>query len=401
MKDLSAYYEIARLITAELSETITPEEKGRLNVWLAEDERHYMRYCRIRERLKRGEGENVFRNPERVREDMEKLKKKLSGNKRRFLLSGNYFWRYGAVAVFTIGIAIGLIERPWEDRSSEMSPMAQQPAVLPGSYKAVLTLASGEQVNLEEWCRDSLWKDGTLIRKRKGELTYEQKAGDMQQEEMLFNTITIPRSGEYKLVLSDGTKVWLNSASKLKYPVAFTGGQRKVFLEGEAYFKVAKNEKQPFVVKTENMDVRVLGTEFNLKAYADEKWVQATLVRGEVAVFTGMDKSVRNTLKPEQQAEWDIEKGKLDVKTVELDLYIAWKNGQFVFRGQRLTEIMTVLERWYDFEVCYQADWIKEVEFAGKLNRSASIEPILDVIRSTHKINVNTRGKTIVFSAKQ
>ena len=128
MKDLSAYYEIARLITAELSETITPEEKGRLNVWLAEDERHYMRYCRIRERLKRGEGENVFRNPERVREDMEKLKKKLSGNKRRFLLSGNYFWRYGAVAVFTIGIAIGLIERPWEDRSSEMSPMAQQPA---------------------------------------------------------------------------------------------------------------------------------------------------------------------------------------------------------------------------------------------------------------------------------
>ena len=401
MKDLSAYYEIARLITAELSETITPEEKERLNVWLAEDERHYMRYCRIRERLKRGEGENVFRNPERVREDMEKLKKKLSGNKRRFLLSGNYFWRYGAVAVFTIGIAIGLIERPWEDRSSEMSPMAQQPAVLPGSYKAVLTLASGEQVNLEEWCRDSLWKDGTLIRKRKGELTYEQKAGDMQQEEMLFNTITIPRSGEYKLVLSDGTKVWLNSASKLKYPVAFTGGQRKVFLEGEAYFKVAKNEKQPFVVKTENMDVRVLGTEFNLKAYADEKWVQATLVRGEVAVFTGMDKSVRNTLKPEQQAEWDIEKGKLDVKTVELDLYIAWKNGQFVFRGQRLTEIMTVLERWYDFEVCYQADWIKEVEFAGKLNRSASIEPILDVIRSTHKINVNTRGKTIVFSAKQ
>ena len=401
MKDLSAYYEIARLITAELSETITPEEKERLNVWLAEDERHYMRYCRIRERLKRGEGENVFRNPERVREDMEKLKKKLSGNKRRFLLSGNYFWRYGAVAVFTIGIAIGLIERPWEDRSSEMSPMAQQPAVLPGSYKAVLTLASGEQVNLEEWGRDSLWKDGTLIRKRKGELTYEQKAGDMQQEEMLFNTITIPRSGEYKLVLSDGTKVWLNSASKLKYPVAFTGGQRKVFLEGEAYFKVAKNEKQPFVVKTENMDVRVLGTEFNLKAYADEKWVQATLVRGEVAVFTGMDKSVRNTLKPEQQAEWDIEKGKLDVKTVELDLYIAWKNGQFVFRGQRLTEIMTVLERWYDFEVCYQADWIKEVEFAGKLNRSASIEPILDVIRSTHKINVNTRGKTIVFSAKQ
>lgn len=127
MKDLSAYYEIARLITAELSETITPEEKGRLNVWLAEDERHYMRYCRIRERLKRGEGENVFRNPERVREDMEKLKKKLSGNKRRFLCPEIIFGGMALLRFLSIGIAIGLIERPWEDRSSEMSPMAQQP----------------------------------------------------------------------------------------------------------------------------------------------------------------------------------------------------------------------------------------------------------------------------------
>ena len=272
MKDLSAYYEIARLITAELSETITPEEKERLNVWLAEDERHYMRYCRIRERLKRGEGENVFRNPERVREDMEKLKKKLSGNKRRFLLSGNYFWRYAAVAVFTIGIAIGLIERPWEDRSSEISPMAQQPAVLPGSYKAVLTLASGEQVNLEEWGRDSLWKDGTLIRKRKGELTYEQKAGDMQQEEMLFNTITIPRSGEYKLVLSDGTKVWLNSDSKLEFPNTFVGDERRVKLAGEAYFEVAKNKAKPFRVEVDRVEVVVLGTSFNIHAYDEAAW---------------------------------------------------------------------------------------------------------------------------------
>lgn len=147
-----------------------------------------------------------------------------------------------------------------------------------------------------------------------------------------WHTLEVSKGGEYIMTLQDGTVVWLNSETKMRYPVQFSGQNREVWLEGEAYFKVAKNEKQPFVVKTENMDVRVLGTEFNLKAYADEKWVQATLVRGEVAVFTGMDKSVRNTLKPEQQAEWDIEKGKLDVKTVELDLYIAWKNGQFVFR---------------------------------------------------------------------
>ena len=391
MKDLSAYYEIARLITAELSETITPEEKGRLNVWLAEDERHYMRYCRIRERLKRGEGENVFRNPERVREDMEKLKKKLSGNKRRFLLSGNYFWRYGAVAVFTIGIAIGLIERPWEDRSSEMSPMAQQPAVLPGSYKAVLTLASGEQVNLEEWCRDSLWKDGTLIRKRKGELTYEQKAGDMQQEEMLFNTITIPRSGEYKLVLSDGTKVWLNSDSKLEFPNTFVGDERRVKLAGEAYFEVAKNKAKPFRVEVDRVEVVVLGTSFNIHAY--DEAVKTTLVEGAVKLNVA---GKAYSLSPGFEA--NVDQG--GVKIVKSDVYeqIAWKDGRFVFREKRLEEVMSILSRWYDFEIFYQNAAVKDLHFTGNIPRHATINEVLKFLERTHLVHFSVVGRTVIVS---
>ena len=391
MKDLSAYYEIARLITAELSETITPEEKERLNVWLAEDERHYMRYCRIRERLKRGEGENVFRNPERVREDMEKLKKKLSGNKRRFLLSGNYFWRYGAVAVFTIGIAIGLIERPWEDRSSEMSPMAQQPAVLPGSYKAVLTLASGEQVNLEEWCRDSLWKDGTLIRKRKGELTYEQKAGDMQQEEMLFNTITIPRSGEYKLVLSDGTKVWLNSDSKLEFPNTFVGDERRVKLAGEAYFEVAKNKAKPFRVEVDRVEVVVLGTSFNIHAY--DEAVKTTLVEGAVKLNVA---GKAYSLSPGFEA--NVDQG--GVKIVKSDVYeqIAWKDGRFVFREKRLEEVMSILSRWYDFEIFYQNAAVKDLHFTGNIPRHATINEVLKFLERTHLVHFSVVGRTVIVS---
>ena len=391
MKDLSAYYEIARLITAELSETITPEEKERLNVWLAEDERHYMRYCRIRERLKRGEGENVFRNPERVREDMEKLKKKLSGNKRRFLLSGNYFWRYGAVAVFTIGIAIGLIERPWEDRSSEMSPMAQQPAVLPGSYKAVLTLASGEQGNLEEWGRDSLWKDGTLIRKRKGELTYEQKAGDMQQEEMLFNTITIPRSGEYKLVLSDGTKVWLNSDSKLEFPNTFVGDERRVKLAGEAYFEVAKNKAKPFRVEVDRVEVVVLGTSFNIHAY--DEAVKTTLVEGAVKLNVA---GKAYSLSPGFEA--NVDQG--GVKIVKSDVYeqIAWKDGRFVFREKRLEEVMSILSRWYDFEIFYQNAAVKDLHFTGNIPRHATINEVLKFLERTHLVHFSVVGRTVIVS---
>ena len=391
MKDLSAYYEIARLITAELSETITPEEKERLNVWLAEDERHYMRYCRIRERLKRGEGENVFRNPERVREDMEKLKKKLSGNKRRFLLSGNYFWRYAAVAVFTIGIAIGLIERPWEDRSSEISPMAQQPAVLPGSYKAVLTLASGEQVNLEEWGRDSLWKDGTLIRKRKGELRYEQKAGDMQQEEMLFNTITIPRSGEYKLVLSDGTKVWLNSDSKLEFPNTFVGDERRVKLAGEAYFEVAKNKAKPFRVEVDRVEVVVLGTSFNIHAY--DEAVKTTLVEGAVKLNVA---GKAYSLSPGFEANVD----QVGVKIVKSDVYeqIAWKDGRFVFREKRLEEVMSILSRWYDFEIFYQNAAVKDLHFTGNIPRHATINEVLKFMERTHLVHFSVVGRTVIVS---
>ena len=393
MKDLSAYYEIARLITAELSETITPEEKERLNVWLAEDERHYMRYCRIRERLKRGEGENVFRNPERVREDMEKLKKKLSGNKRRFLLSGNYFWRYGAVAVFTIGIAIGLIERPWEDRSSEMSPMAQQPAVLPGSYKAVLTLASGEQVNLEEWCRDSLWKDGTLIRKRKGELTYEQKAGDMQQEEMLFNTITIPRSGEYKLVLSDGTKVWLNSASKLKYPVAFTGGQRKVFLEGEAYFEVAADTVHPFLVETSGMSVTVLGTGFNVMAYHDELAQSVVLVEGLVEVQSN-DESKKKILQPDHMLT--LASNSMDITAANTYDFISWKDGLLQFRSQPLSMILAKISRHYDLYIDCEKD-IKDLKCSGKLVLFDDPKDVLETISRTISLE-KADSKTVPMS---
>ena len=390
MKDLSAYYEIARLITAELSETITPEEKERLNVWLAEDERHYMRYCRIRERLKRGEGENVFRNPERVREDMEKLKKKLSGNKRRFLLSGNYFWRYAAVAVFTIGIAIGLIERPWEDRSSEISPMAQQPAVLPGSYKAVLTLASGEQVNLEEWGRDSLWKDGTLIRKRKGELTYEQKAGDMQQEEMLFNTITIPRSGEYKLVLSDGTKVWLNSDSELRFPVAFVGDRRSVEIEGEAYFEVAKDEGKPFHVLANGADIKVLGTSFNVMTYRGR--TITTLVEGKVCL-TYKDESV--LMVPDRQAEVITETGKILMREVDARNFTLWKDGVFYFENAALETIAERLSQWYDVNIIFNDEALKQLRYSVEMKRYNNIQDLLTKIEKTQKVKFLIQGKSI------
>ena len=269
--------------------------------------------------------------------------------------------------------------------------MAQQPAVLPGSYKAVLTLASGEQVNLEEWGRDSLWKDGTLIRKRKGELTYEQKAGDMQQEEMLFNTITIPRSGEYKLVLSDGTKVWLNSDSKLEFPNTLVGDERRVKLAGEAYFEVAKNKAKPFRVEVDRVEVVVLGTSFNIHAY--DEAVKTTLVEGAVKLNVA---GKAYSLSPGFEA--NVDQG--GVKIVKSDVYeqIAWKDGRFVFREKRLEEVMSILSRWYDFEIFYQNAAVKDLHFTGNIPRHATINEVLKFLERTHLVHFSVVGRTVIVS---
>ena len=229
------------------------------------------------------------------------------------------------------------------------------------------------------------------IRKRKGELTYEQKAGDMQQEEMLFNTITIPRSGEYKLVLSDGTKVWLNSDSKLEFPNTFVGDERRVKLAGEAYFEVAKNKAKPFRVEVDRVEVVVLGTSFNIHAY--DEAVKTTLVEGAVKLNVA---GKAYSLSPGFEA--NVDQG--GVKIVKSDVYeqIAWKDGRFVFREKRLEEVMSILSRWYDFEIFYQNAAVKDLHFTGNIPRHATINEVLKFLERTHLVHFSVVGRTVIVS---
>ena len=171
-------------------------------------------------------------------------------------------------------------------------------------------------------------------------------------------------------------------------------------MEGEAYFQVTASKEHPFIVKTKDMDVLVTGTEFNVKAYPDELNVQTTLLRGKVAVFAGIDKKEKIEIEPNQQAEWSRENVKLQVREVDPDLFVAWKNGQFLFRQDRLEDIMKTLARWYDMEVFYLDESIKNMAFAGKLDRSEDITPILNVLRATDKLTVEVNGKRIVLGVK-
>ena len=171
-------------------------------------------------------------------------------------------------------------------------------------------------------------------------------------------------------------------------------------LDGEAYFQVKASREHPFIVKTKDMDVLVTGTEFNVKAYPDEESVQTTLLRGKVTVFSGLGKEEQAEIEPGQQVQWNRECTELEVREVDPDLYVAWRNGKFIFRQDRLEDIMKTLARWYDVEVVYQSESIKDMVFAGKLDRSENITPILNVLRATDKLTVEVKGKRIVLSVK-
>ena len=213
-----------------------------------------------------------------------------------------------------------------------------------------------------------------------------------REEKAEWNTIVVPRGGEYELVLADGTRVWLNSESRLTYPVRFTGELREVKMEGEICFDVARKEEQPFVVRTADLAVKVLGTLFNMEAYQEDSRVTNTLVRGKVEVAVG-DKT--QVLQPDQQLA--VEAGRFTLKQVVAEDYIGWTNGLFHFTEASLEEIMTKLARWYDVEFFYAKPDLKEAHFSLDIQRYENIATILSKLEKTGRARFRVSGKTVVI----
>lgn len=213
-----------------------------------------------------------------------------------------------------------------------------------------------------------------------------------REEKAEWNTIVVPRGGEYELVLADGTRVWLNSESRLTYPVRFTGELREVKMEGEICFDVARKEEQPFVVRTADLAVKVLGTLFNMEAYPEDSRVTTTLVRGKVEVAVG-DKT--QVLQPDQQLS--VEAGRFTLKQVVAEDYIGWTNGLFHFTEASLEEIMTKLARWYDVEFFFAKPDLKEAHFSLDIQRYENIATILSKLEKTGRARFRVSGKTVVI----
>ncbi|MBS1662272.1 MAG: FecR domain-containing protein [Bacteroidetes bacterium] len=291
--------------------------------------------------------------------------------------------RYGAVAAAVLVVVIGV--GFWRHREAPVvvkaAPAAQRD-IPAGKQGAILTLADGRKVVLDSLGNGVIaTQSGAKVVLNSGRVEYSAGAVG----EVAYNTMSTPRGRQFQVGLPDGTRVWLNAASSIRYPTVFTGGQRIVEVSGEAYFEVAKDNEHPFFVRTGTMEVQVLGTHFDVNAYTDEATVNTTLLEGAVRV-----KDV--VLRPGQQAQTGAN-GNV-VVGANVEKVMAWKNGVFDFQDATLEEVMRQLQRWYDIDVVYEKE-VPKIEFIGKMGRDLSLSEVLGGLQVS-KVHFRLEGRKLV-----
>lgn len=300
--------------------------------------------------------------------------------------------RWVAVVAAVWVLALGVTLWMTFGKKENVAPLPVASKIIPaGEKKATLTLADGTEVHVEEITAQILQEKGMNIEYRNGEIVYHKS--EEKTTEVVYNKLEVPRGGECMIKLDDGTKVWVNAETKLKYPVAFVGDRREVVLDGEAFFDVAKNEK-PFIVKTSFGDVRVLGTAFGISAYASESESYTTLVRGKVSVEREGIKPV--VILPGEQVVTSKD-GKMIKQQVDVEEFVGWKDGIYVFKEKSLGEIMKTLERWYNISVDFQEKSLVDLPFTGNLKRYDDINVFFDALTRTGDMKYRVEGNQVIL----
>jgi transmembrane sensor len=363
-----------------LSGNCTPEEIAQIELYKDSFELRDLRWS------------TEMGNKEDIRGD---ILRKLNNEIARPQKSIKRYWIAAAAAVI---FAIGLI---WMTNQKKQYPTAGltgnsitiKGSVVPGTNKATLTLSDGSSIDLTDSKKGLLSKQGSVAvgKSGEGEIVYNAKNVEAKSTTILYNMISTPRGGQYQVVLSDGTKVWLNAASSIKFPTVFTGHERNVELRGEAYFEVAKNKDMPFKVAVGNMSVEVLGTHFNVEAYKDEELIKTTLLEGSVKLLTGNREAY---LKPGQQGALNHQQT-FNIRSVNTEEAIAWKNGYFIFNNENIQSIMKKIARWYDVEVIYNGK-VDERDFGGTVSRFDSVTDVLKSLELTGTVHFKMEGRRII-----
>jgi transmembrane sensor len=264
--------------------------------------------------------------------------------------------------------------------------------VLPGSYKAKLTLKDGKTIILDSAAAGELARQGSArVLNQNGQLVYEFSAA--VEGAVAYNTVSTAKGETYSMRLADGSVIILNAGSSVHFPVAFPGKERRIEITGEVYVRVAKDKSKPFIASVNGMDVLALGTEFNINSYGDESHISTTLIEGSVKVTRH---NAQIILQPGEQA---IQQGPGLVKhtAVDMEKILAWKNGEFIFDRDELPVIMKQLERWYDVEVVYEGALPKRT-FSGSISRSRNASAVLKMLQRTGLINMKIEGKKIIVT---
>ncbi|WP_430809644.1 MULTISPECIES: FecR family protein [unclassified Carboxylicivirga] len=395
MKDITPF-EIADSIAKLLKhEALGDGERQRLEAWLKADAGNAALYEQLK---KEGNLSEYLLQREQI-DVQAALSNVYHRNKSPQLLLKPMMgrWLAYAAAIILPGIVLWTLfsdPKPYDGDQAET--LVQN--ITPGSKKAVLYLADGQQVELDQAGNQTLKEeDGTLIKTTEQSITYNHGSEASNKAAAgLTNTIYIPRKGEFSLTLADGTKVWLNAESSLEYPTYFSSATREVTLDGEAYFEVSKDTTRPFIVKTKGAAVTVLGTAFNVAAYNTEKTVTTTLVRGSVSFASEKAEDSESViLKPGMQGVINAEQKGIEVKTVDPAVYVAWKNGEFRFERMTLEEIFRTLQRWYDVDVVYHNELAKSKRFTGDLERYEEINTHLNMISLTTNVQFEIKNNVV------
>lgn len=374
------------IISKSFQNKLSEEEKGILINWLEDSPRHRDFY----QQAFLGGKTDVMVGVSRVvlmmkkKELLQRVRaaKRKESSRRRL----RFVW-YAAAIVLPLAIAVGM----WMNTESQHSGMEAR-WVQPGSGRAVLELHDGRSYFLDAIRVVETGIEGNVAKVEKQSLIYPK----LEAKKLVYNKVIVPRAGEYSLTLSDGTRVWLNSDSEIRYPVAFDKEQRVVFLSGEAYFEVEKDMNRPFYVVMNDMEIRVYGTSFNVNTHYQNK-IQTALVEGCVGIrvkSTGEEVMLRS----DQMAEFNVLNRKVTVMNVDTYCYSAWKDGLFVFKKQKLQDVLDILSRWYDIDVFYQNTDLKDLHFTGTIKRHNDIAEVVKFLEKTDIVNFTINGKTLIVS---
>lgn len=403
MDNYGEYYNIGQLIVSHLRGELTVGEQEKLNAWRRRSEENEQLFARLTDETFLMEELPGYgtRDREAAREKvMTRIRE--ADRRRVSFMYRRYIW-YAAAAVLAVVAGWGMFR---------LEGVGQQPAdlaateLLPGGNRAILTLDGGREIDLDKARTGEIAREdqAVILKSEEGYIAYDLSSTKrISPGKARFNTISTPKGGQYRLRLPDGSTVWLNAQSSLKFPTRFDGKERRVELTGEAYFEVTHADagKIPFKVVSGEQTVEVLGTEFNVSGYSDEGDITTTLLTGKVKIDYGSVQAKRQnfknvTLSPGQKASVKKLTEEIEVTEADIEESIAWKNGQFRFKNAELSTIMRQISRWYDVEVEYRGE-VEHIRFYAGIPRNVPASKIFQILE-TSGINIKTEGKKIIIS---